>query len=132
MIWIGNLLSSLKSTRALTPVPHPERNQFFIKTGEFPEHVLAALRVVVATEEELSLLEQRQTRGKLAFVSRRNEQASLRLLDSQAKKMRSSFPGTKRTWFHTAPRWADVNVIVSRTFSIPLSLGQRCGCYQGE
>ena len=77
-----------------------DRDQFFVgppALGEFPEHLLAAFRVTVATEQELdALLEQRaQGRQRLpSRISRRNELAALRLLESNIRKLRASYPGS--------------------------------------
>jgi hypothetical protein len=76
-----------------------DRDQFFVgppALGEFPEHLLAAFRVTVATEQELDALLEQSAQGRQRLpsrVSRRNELAALRLLESNVRKLRASYPG---------------------------------------
>ncbi|ELR18348.1 SET domain containing protein [Acanthamoeba castellanii str. Neff] len=75
-----------------------DRDQFFVgppALGEFPEHLLAAFRVTVATEQELDALLEQSAQGRQRLpsrVSRRNELAALRLLESNVRKLRASYP----------------------------------------
>jgi hypothetical protein len=87
--------------RALLSAHDLDRDRFLVLgSGEFPEHLLAAHRVLVATEQELDALEQTVahpvTHRLPLWVSRRNELAALRLLASKVNKIRASYRGTSR------------------------------------